>query len=124
MPGPVPAGVVKVIDGDTVRVKARIWLGQEIEIAVRLAGIDAPELRGQCPGEREMAVKARNRLSEIAGDTVQLRNIRYGKYAGRVVAKVTTPAGADLGARLVADSLARPYDGGRRAAWCGDGASG
>lgn len=120
MPGPVPAGIVKVIDGDTIRVKARIWLGQEIEIAVRLAGIDAPELNGRCPVERELARESRDRLATIAGEAVQLHDIHYGKYAGRVVAKVTTPAGMDLGARLVADSLARRYDGGRRAAWCSD----
>ena len=28
IPGPVPAHVLHVVDGDTVRVRAHIWLGQ------------------------------------------------------------------------------------------------
>ncbi len=31
LPGPVPARVIQVIDGDTLVVKARIWLGQDVE---------------------------------------------------------------------------------------------
>ena len=58
--GPVPARLVRVVDGDTVVVRARIWLGQEVEIHVRLAGIDAPELRGKCARERALAVRARD----------------------------------------------------------------
>ena len=46
--GPVPAVVEDVIDGDTLRVRARIWLGQDLAIYVRLAGVDAPEVRGSC----------------------------------------------------------------------------
>ena len=40
--GPVPAFVERVVDGDTLVVRARIWLGQELRIMVRVAGIDAP----------------------------------------------------------------------------------
>ena len=46
LPGPIAADVIKVIDGDTLPVRARIWLGQEVEINVRLADVDTPELCG------------------------------------------------------------------------------
>ena len=46
LPGPVPGRVMAMIDADTLAVAARIWLGQEVEVRVRLAGVDAPELRG------------------------------------------------------------------------------
>ena len=46
--GPVPARILRVIDGDTLRVRTRIWLGMDMEIDVRINGIDAPELRGRC----------------------------------------------------------------------------
>ncbi len=49
---------------------------------------------------------------------VRLRNIRYGKYAGRVLAEVETAQGEDLARGLMADGLARPYAGGARAPWC------
>ena len=44
LPGPIPATIERVVDGDTIDVRARIWLGQEIVVRVRLAGLDAPEL--------------------------------------------------------------------------------
>jgi endonuclease YncB( thermonuclease family) len=126
--GPVPAAVEEVIDGDTLRVRVRIWLGQDLAIYVRLAGVDAPETRGACARERELAQRARDfvasRLAlgrDPGGDkepSVQLREVRYGKYARRVVARVETEAGLDLSAALLAAGLALPYDGGPRPVWC------
>jgi endonuclease YncB( thermonuclease family) len=119
LPGPVPARVVRVIDGDTLAVKARIWLGQEVEVNVRLLGVDAPELKGSCRRERTLALEARALVeSRVGGGEVVLRQIRYGKFAGRVVAEVETPAGEDLGRVLEEAGLARSYGGGRRASWC------
>ena len=34
------------------------------------------------------------------------------------MAKVSTAAGADLAARMIAAGYARPYDGGKRLSWC------
>ncbi len=130
--GPVPATVEEVIDGDTLRVRARIWLGQDLAIYVRLAGVDAPETRGACARERELAQRAQDFVASrlTAGrdpdrdpggneePSVQLREVRYGKYARRVVARVETEAGLDLSAALLAAGLAQPYDGGRRPVWC------
>lgn len=117
--GPIPADIVEVIDGDTVRLRAHIWLGQEVETSVRLAGINAPELKGDCDAERKLALRARDYLATLLdGGNVSLRDIAYDKYGGRVVAQVTDAAGRDLGTALVAAGYARPYDGGKRAAWC------
>ena len=121
LPGPVPAAVIEVIDGDTVRVRARVWLGQDVETAVRIAGIDTPELRGaDCDAERRLAEAARDRLAALLdGGAVHLWDIEHGTFAGRVVARVETADGRDVGAPLLADGLARPYDGrSRRPAWC------
>ena len=53
LPGPVPAEVVDIIDGDTVTVRARIWPGQFVETRVRLRGVDTPEIRRpDCEAER------------------------------------------------------------------------
>lgn len=119
--GPISAHVLKVIDGDTIAVRARVWLGQDVEIRVRLSGIDAPELRGGCAGERLLAVRARALVAALTtGGAVTLTDVRYGKFAGRVVARVATPAGKDLGAALMQAGLARSYNGGGRASWCGN----
>ena len=119
VPGPVPARLVRVIDGDTIEVTARIWLGQNLRTRVRLAGIDAPEMKGACLREIALAHRARQALADrLEGGPVSLRDIRYGKYAGRVVARVFGPAGTDVGAMLLARGLARPYGGRARAGWC------
>ena len=116
--GPIPAQIVSVYDGDTITVRARIWLGQAVETQVRLDGIDTPELKGKCKGEKKLAQKARDFLIELAGDTVTLRDIHYGKYAGRVVARVFTERGEDIVAALLNAGHGRLYSGGKRQGWC------
>jgi endonuclease YncB( thermonuclease family) len=120
--GPIEARVVDVVDGDTIVVRARIWLGQEVETRVRLMGVDAPELRGACGRERALAARARDFVrARIDGGAVVLADVRYGKYAGRVLARVRAPGGEDLSAALIATGLARAYDGRARASWCDGG---
>ena len=120
VPGPVPARVLTVIDGDTIAVRARIWIGHDVETRVRLAAVDAPELRGGCERERLLAATARDFLIEkIGGAVVTLTDIRYDKFGGRVLARVQTVAGDDLAALLVGAGLGRAYRGGKRLSWCG-----
>lgn len=122
LPGPVQATVISIIDGDTVVVWADIWLGQKIRTRVRIAGIDAPELRAKCAHEHALAVAARDKLvSLINGGPVTLTDVHYGKYAGRVVARVAEAGGGDVAEALIVAGLARTYDGGGRRDWC-DGA--
>jgi len=121
--GPIEAQLVRVVDGDTLIVRARVWIGQTVETMVRIDGIDAPELRGRCAGEREAARAARARVQELIGARpVRLRAVRYGKYAGRVLARVETAEGVEVGTRLVEEGHARRYAGGRREPWCGHSA--
>ena len=117
--GPVPAEVLRVIDGDTIEVRAHIWLGQEVTTLVRLARIDAPELKGKCASERAAAQTAKARLEDKVGGTeVTLRDIRFEKYAGRVMSRVETEAGEDLAAALKREGLVRAYGGAKRQSWC------
>ncbi len=93
--GPVAARVLAVIDGDTLAVSARIWIGQTIETRVCLAGVDTPELRGDCDRERELAAAARDFvMARVAGGDVVLWGVRNDKFGGRA------------------------YDGGARLPWC------
>jgi len=119
--GPVRAHLLRVLDGDTIEVLARIWPDHFVETLVRLAGIDAPELRGRCAEEIARAERAKTRLAALlAGGRLELVDIRYGKYAGRVVARVLNEDGRDVAAILLDEHLVRRYDGGRREAWCAD----
>jgi len=108
-----------VIDGDTFEASAAIWLDQDIAIRVRIAGIDAPELRARCDAERRGAEAARDYLARrLEGGDVTLSAVRYDKYGGRVDA-VVADSGGDIARALIHARLARPYDGGHRAGWCG-----
>ena len=73
LPGPVPARVLRVIDGDAIVVRARVWIDQQIEIQVRLGGIDTPELRGRCDFETTLARRARALVAAKVGDRDAIR---------------------------------------------------
>jgi micrococcal nuclease len=121
LPGPYPATVISVDDGDTVKVKVKIWLGLYQEVAVRIDRIDAPETRqAQCSSERELGLKAKSLVEKLlpAGATVTLNQIHNDKYHGRVVATLRTTNGEDLGQRLLKEGLAAPYNGGKKRSWC------
>lgn len=119
--GPIRAHLVRVVDGDTIEVLARIWPDHYVETLVRLDGIDAPELKGRCPEETARAERARARLAALlVGGRLRLADVRYGKYAGRVVARVLTEDGRDVGRILLEENLVRRYDGGRRQPWCAE----
>jgi micrococcal nuclease len=116
----VPADYISAYDGDTVTVRAWIWPGQSVETAVRVRGIDTPEIRGKCESEKVAALTARDHARQLlqeAGE-VALAQIAPDKYGGRVVATLLVD-GEDFAVLMLADGHGRPYDGGRREGWCG-----
>ena len=116
----VPARVKRVIDGDTVKVEARLWPGIVAQSNVRVRGVDTPEIRRTQCGEyeRQRGRAARDFVRGIIGKNVWLINVDKGKYAGRVVASVWLADGRDLATLLIATGHGRPYRGGRRSKWC------
>ncbi|MEX2649866.1 MAG: thermonuclease family protein [Alphaproteobacteria bacterium] len=121
LPGPVAADVVRVVDGDTLAVRARIWLDQAVETLVRIEGVDTPELRGSCAFERALAEQARDALARmVEGGAVSLVDVRHDKFGGRVRAVVLDAEGRNVADGLIAAGLARAYSGGRREPWCSD----
>ena len=118
--GPVEADVIRVVDGDTLALKAPIWIGLDLIVSARIRGIDTPELNGRCDREKVLAAAAKAHLATIVGDgSVWLRRIENDKYAGRVVADIVTDNGIELGRAMLESGLARPYGGGSRDPWCG-----
>lgn len=97
------------IDGDTIRVGGR---------TVRVIGLDAPEMRGKCPAEIRMARAARDRMAELVSGGVFITPSGRDRYR-RTLAFVRDRAGRDLAQVMIAEGLARAYNGrGRRAGWC------
>ena len=116
------ATVERVIDGDTFRVKVYVWPGLEASTAVRIGGIDTPELElPKCEQERALGVQAKELLSRIlpAGSRVTIKEISPDKYFGRVGARVQTKDGKDVATQMLSQGLARPYFGkGEKPDWC------
>ncbi len=74
--------VQRVADGDTIEVRAAVWLGQTLTIRVRIDGVDAPELEARCAEERRLALAARDFLvRRLEGASVKLTQVVYDKYA-------------------------------------------
>lgn len=85
------AKVVRVIDGDTLDVRIELWPGLEAVYAVRVRGVDAPELRRTgCEAERLWGEEAKAQVEKLydVGTQVRLENVEYDAFAGRVVADV------------------------------------
>lgn len=120
----VTAIVLSVSDGDTFRVQVPTWSAPFHTWAVRVRGVDTPELHGKCESERQRARKAKVFLIGALpiGATVTLTHVDFDKFGGRLDAAVTTPGGEDLMTRLLREHLAAPYTGeGKRKDWCADG---
>jgi endonuclease YncB( thermonuclease family) len=123
--GPYPATVARVVDGDTLHVVAHVWPGIDVPVSVRLADVDTPEVsRPKCPAERKKGLLASEFVKGAVppGTHIELSDVRAGKYAGRVVARIFLPTSngpVSLGQWLVARHLAAPYQGRRKPDWCG-----
>ena len=120
--GPVTVIPARIVDGDTFVGDALIWPGHSLRIAVRIRGIDAPEIRSRCAAEAASAEQARVALAAIlASGPITLTAIEGGKYYGRVIADVSAGPVAAVGEAMLSGGHARAYGGGRRAPWCGTG---
>jgi endonuclease YncB( thermonuclease family) len=114
--GPIAADVIRVVDGDTVEVRAYPWPQQSVDVLVRLRGIDAPEMHSPCASERLQAGLAKERLTSLVQSTphVLLTDIGGDKYFGRIVANLGLDDGKDAASTLILENLVQPYDGGRK----------
>lgn len=117
MIGVFAALVLSVTDGDTFRARVPVWDNVDIVTAVRIRGIDTPEMKGKCPAEKAAALAAKERLTSLLNGPVTLLHVEPDKYAGRVDADVSVN-GTSVAAVLIAEGLARPYTGGARQGWC------
>ena len=82
------ADVVRIIDGDSIVLKADLGFEVWISKSFRLNGIDTPEIKTKVENEKKHALIARDALSErILNKIVRLENVESEKY-GRLLADV------------------------------------
>ncbi len=111
--------VVSIYDADTFRVNIKNYpavIGERISI--RVLGVDAAEMRGECEKEKHLAQLAKQFTVKHlrAAKVITLKNVQRGKYF-RMLATVDLD-GKDLSTLLINSGHARPYHGGKRLSWC------
>jgi endonuclease YncB( thermonuclease family) len=115
-PSPVPGcRVGYVYDGDSVE----LICGTRVSTA-RITGLDAPELTDpKCPEERAAAEAAKRALAALVRAAAQVEVVVQGtdRFGRNLIALRLD--GQDAARRMIEAGHARPYDGGRRAGWCG-----
>ena len=109
--------VCKVYDADTITVVAALDIAgaahEQYRFSVRLAGIDAPEMRTRDATEKRVATEARDALRDrILGKSVRLDVVKTDKY-GRLLANVFAGE-LSLNDWLLEQHFAVPYDGGKK----------
>jgi micrococcal nuclease len=77
--------IVKIYDGDTVTAEIDLGFSIKHTIVIRLAGINAPEIRGK---ERPEGLRSKTYLQELIKDkqvvvqTLKDKKEKYGRYLG------------------------------------------
>ena len=107
----VAARHIYAVDGDTIDIGTQRF---------RLVGFDTPETyQARCSYEKALGDLATARLRQLVAeagvvDVVVLPGLdRYGRGLARLYV-----GGTDVKDILIAEGLARPYNGGRRSGWC------
>lgn len=112
-----------IYDGDTFRVESNELVSHDDKgIPIRIRGIDAAELDGNCKREQFLAKTARewlvHRFNQVT--TIALRDVDYAEDPhGRIVADVLVD-GQLLRTQMVSAGAAKLWTGGRKPNWCND----
>lgn len=109
------AKVVRVIDGDTIVLDVDLGFNMKItDEHFRLVGLNTPSLRSKIKEERETAIKARDRLTElcpVGSEQIVIVKKRKEKY-GRYLVIISQPENMTTVNRiLINEGLAVPYYG-------------
>ncbi len=99
--------VIKVYDGDTIKVRGK----NNLVFVVRFAGIDAPETRKKDQPGQPYGKKAKDMVNYlIYGKEIFLKTYGTGGY-NRVLAEIFTEDGMNINLELVRNGLAEVYRG-------------
>lgn len=106
-----------MIDGDTTVVDVDLGFRLTMQAAVRMAGIDAPEVNAKGP-EGETArdwLRARLPVGQAVEMVTEKPADKYGRWLAHVWLVVEgRPEVDSLNAQMLEAGLARPYSGGAR----------
>jgi micrococcal nuclease len=114
----IVSDVIKIVDGDTVDLKIDLGFNIFTVQRIRLAGIDAPELKGLTEEERKHATEAKNFVvnyfeeAKTNGYQIYVKTTlddKYGRMLGRI--HCNNKCLNDL---MISNKMAVPYTGGTK----------
>lgn len=107
--------VLKIVDGDTIDCIVDLGFDMMMEARIRLAGIDAPELRTRDTEEKKFGMYAKEwLLNKLNGDiivTTEYDNEK-GKY-GRILGTIWVD-GVNINHQMITENVAVAYTGGNK----------
>lgn len=114
--------LLRIIDGDTMEMDLNIFPDLFVRYSLRIDGVNTPETRTTLKCEKVAGLAAKEFAEEWFKQHPEfiVYDIKYGKFAGRVLGKVRTNKGIDYGTALIAAGHAKEYHGEKREAWCED----
>ena len=106
-------------DGDTCYIIMPALPQSLQKMSIRILCIDTPEIRGDCPKEKYLALEGRKIANELFrnGNNIEFKNLQWDKYGGRILADVEID-GQNYADILIQEGLARPYFGDKKESWC------
>lgn len=108
------ARVHEIIDGDTLDVSLDLGFNIQHIIRLRLYGINAPETRSKDIQEKQLGLKAKQRLIElILGKVVTIKTHKTSDKYGRYLAEVYLDEN-NINKVLINEGLAKEYFGEKR----------
>jgi len=101
--------VKRVIDGDTIEVELDLGFRTKIELILRLARINAPEVRSRDKAEKEKGLKVKAYVQEVLSKAKEIKLITYktGKF-GRYLCDIWLD-GVHLNEFMLKEGLVKPY---------------
>ena len=109
-------------DGDTCNAKMLGVPDTLKKIKIRINGIDTPEIKGKCEREKKLALEAKIFINDLIKNStvIYLKNLKWGKYGGRVVADLYIDK-RDYREYLKGKNFYVEYYGGKKTEdWCED----
>ena len=110
---PITGGrVIACYDGDTITIASKLpYKNSELyKFAVRINGIDCPEIRSKNKNEKKCAYIAKNKIEDLLlNKIIKLENVNTEKY-GRLLADVIIN-NISVGDWLLEQNLAVKYEG-------------
>ena len=108
-----------VYDGDSLRADIDLCFGVNLlNQAIRINGIDTPEMRGKgvTKQEKALAKAARDRVKQLVKKAFWLESLDGGKKDkyGRILGNIYTLNGLDVAKTLINEGYAVAYDGGTK----------